>query len=93
LTPHADGTTFERELVYTLPNLLLRLLDRLVLRRRIEAESAEALRRLKDLLETRAAWNHYDRSRPGSPRGRTAGLVRGLLRRLEPARPRGLAES
>jgi len=54
-TPHADGTTFEREFVYTVPNPLLRLLDRLVLRRRIEAESAEALRRLKDLLERRAA--------------------------------------
>jgi hypothetical protein len=55
VTPHADGTTFERELVYSVPNPLLRLLDRLVLRRRIEAESAEALRRLKDLLERRAA--------------------------------------
>jgi uncharacterized protein YndB with AHSA1/START domain len=55
VTPHADGTTFERELVYTVANPLLRLLDRLVLRRRIEAESAEALRRLKDQLERRAA--------------------------------------
>jgi hypothetical protein len=55
VTPHADGTTFERELVYTVPNPLLRLLDRLVLRRRIEADSAEALRRLKDVLERRAA--------------------------------------
>jgi uncharacterized protein YndB with AHSA1/START domain len=54
-TPHADGTTFERELVYSAPNPLLRLLDRLVLRRRIEAESVEALRRLKDQLERRAA--------------------------------------
>jgi uncharacterized protein YndB with AHSA1/START domain len=55
LTPHNGGTTFEREFVYTMPNLLLALLDRLVLRRRVEAESAEALRRLKDVLEKRSA--------------------------------------
>ena len=52
LTPREDySTNFERELVYTMPNLLLALLDRLVLRRRVERESAEALRRLKDVLE------------------------------------------
>ncbi len=50
-TPHDAGTTFEREFVYATPNRLLALLDRLVLRRRIEAESAEALRRLKTVLE------------------------------------------
>jgi uncharacterized protein YndB with AHSA1/START domain len=55
LIPHEEGTTFEREFVYTMPNLLLAMLDRLVLRRRVEAESAEALRRLKDVLERRAA--------------------------------------
>jgi hypothetical protein len=33
------------------PSLPLKLLDRLVLRRRIAAESAEALRRLKRVLE------------------------------------------
>jgi hypothetical protein len=38
-----------------LSNALLALLDRLVLRRRVEAESAEALRRLKGVLEKRAA--------------------------------------
>jgi uncharacterized protein YndB with AHSA1/START domain len=54
-TPHGAGTTFEREFVYATPNRLLALLDRIVLRRRIEAESAEALRRLKDVLERRAA--------------------------------------
>ncbi len=53
LTPLNGGTTFEREFVYTMPNLLLALLDRLVLRRRVEAESAEALRRLKRVLEER----------------------------------------
>ena len=51
LTPHEDGTNFERELIYVLPNLLLALLDWLVLRRRVERESVEALGRLKDVLE------------------------------------------
>jgi hypothetical protein len=46
---------FERDFDYTMPNPLLRLLDRLVLRRRIEAESAETPRRLKDVREKRAA--------------------------------------
>ncbi len=54
LTPHNSGTIFEREFVYSMPNLLLALLDRLVLRRRVEAESAEALRRLKHVLEGRS---------------------------------------
>ena len=51
LTPHDSGVIFEREFVYAMPNPLLALLDRLVLRRRVEAESAEALRRLKNVLE------------------------------------------
>jgi uncharacterized protein YndB with AHSA1/START domain len=55
LRPHAGGTTFEREFVYSVSNPLLALIDRLVLRRRIKAESAEALRRLKDTLERRTA--------------------------------------
>lgn len=54
LTPHAGGTTFEREFVYHMSNPLLELLDRLVLRRRVEAESEEALRRLKQVLEGRS---------------------------------------
>jgi uncharacterized protein YndB with AHSA1/START domain len=53
LAPHNGGTTFEREFVYAMPNPLLALLDRLVLRRRVEAESAEALGRLKEVLEER----------------------------------------
>ncbi len=53
LAPHNSGTTFEREFVYDMPNPLLALLDRLLLRRRVEAESAEALRRLKEVLEER----------------------------------------
>lgn len=51
LTPHAGGTSFERELVYTVPGRWLALLDRFVLRRRVARESAEALRRLKAVLE------------------------------------------
>ena len=56
LTPGPGGTTsFEREFVYAIPNALLALLDRPVLRRRVEAESAEALRRLRSVLERSAA--------------------------------------
>lgn len=56
LAPDPDGTTaFEREFVYTMPNAFLMLLDRLYLRRRIEAESAVALERLKGVLERRVA--------------------------------------
>lgn len=54
LTPDAGGTTFERDFVYTMPNPLLRLLDRLVMPR-VEAGSPEALRRSKSALEKRAA--------------------------------------
>ena len=51
LTPQDGGTFFERAFAYEMNNLLLALLDRLILRRRIEAESTEALRRLKVRLE------------------------------------------
>ena len=50
LTSHADDTIFEREFVYPVPPLYLPL-DWLLLSRRIQAESAEALRRLKQRLE------------------------------------------
>ena len=52
LTPAEDGTRFVRTLQYTMPNLMLAVLDRLIIRRRIIAESAEALRRLRELLES-----------------------------------------
>jgi hypothetical protein len=45
------GCAFERELVYDLPSAWLRLLNVLVLRRRIEAESRHSLERLKARLE------------------------------------------
>jgi uncharacterized protein YndB with AHSA1/START domain len=51
LTPRDGGTHFEREFTYTLDNLLFAIADRLVLHRRVVAESAEALRRLKQRLE------------------------------------------
>lgn len=51
LTPRDGGTFFEREFIYPLPNLMFALLERLFLRRRVQAESNEALRRLKQALE------------------------------------------
>ena len=51
LSPLADGTTFRREFVYTMPNRFAELLDHLFLRRRIETESADAVARLVRALE------------------------------------------
>ena len=55
LTAEPGGVLFERELVYSTPGLLLSLLDRLLLRRRIRAESSQALRRLQAVLENAPA--------------------------------------
>ena len=52
LTQNSDGTGFERELVYTMPNALLAILDWLTIRSRMKADSAKALQRLKQLLES-----------------------------------------
>jgi uncharacterized protein YndB with AHSA1/START domain len=52
VTRDTAGTNFERELVYTMPNALLAVLDWLIIRSRMKADSAEALRRLKRLLES-----------------------------------------
>ena len=52
LTPQESGTAFERDFTYEMNNPLLALLDTFVLRRRIDAESAEAVRRLKERLES-----------------------------------------
>jgi uncharacterized protein YndB with AHSA1/START domain len=51
LTVVADGTAFCREFAYAMPSRLTELLDRLFVRRRIEKESVEAVRRLKQALE------------------------------------------
>lgn len=53
LTAHGHSTSFRREFVYAMPNAIMALLDRLFVRRRIERESAEAVRRLRAALEGR----------------------------------------
>jgi carbon monoxide dehydrogenase subunit G len=54
LTPVTDATAFERELVYTMPNRPLAVLDWLIIRLRMRADSVEALQSSKGRLETRA---------------------------------------
>src|SRR5215831_6961155 len=51
LAPTAEGTRFERELVYRGPNLAFVILNALELRAVMEADSAEAVRRLKRAIE------------------------------------------
>ena len=52
LTQHPVGTNFERELIYAMPNVLLAMLDWLIIRSRMKADSVEALQRLKHQLES-----------------------------------------
>lgn len=54
LAPAATGTGthFVREFEYQTPNLLFAMLNQLSLRSRIEAESAQAVRQLKERLES-----------------------------------------
>jgi hypothetical protein len=52
LTPVTEGTRFEREFIYPSPNLLLSALNRISIRAKVEAESAQALQNLKRLLES-----------------------------------------
>jgi len=49
--PTATGTRFLRELEYRSPNLLFALLNCISLRSRIDAESEQAVRQLKERLE------------------------------------------
>jgi hypothetical protein len=51
LTPRDGATEFIRNFTYPLPNLALALLDALLVRRRIQAESEQATRQLKRRLE------------------------------------------
>lgn len=51
LTPTSESTRFERDFTYQSPTLLFLLMNRLVLRPRIEAESTDAVGRLKAKLE------------------------------------------
>ena len=52
LRENSDGTAFRREFVYAMPNWFSDLLDRWFVRRRIAAESALALSRLQQALES-----------------------------------------
>ena len=51
LTADANGTQFERTFTYRSPTLWFALLNTALLRGKIQAESDEAVERLKDLLE------------------------------------------
>lgn len=55
LTPRGATTYFEREFTYPTPTPLFKLLNLLVIRWRVRAESTEALRRLKARLEATTA--------------------------------------
>ena len=55
LHPQDDGTLFEREFIYSMSSRLYVLLDRLLIRRRIKAESWQAVRQLKQVLLERQA--------------------------------------
>ncbi len=48
--PRDGGTHFVREFVYRMPNLLYAVLDGLIIRRRIAAESDQALRQRREVL-------------------------------------------
>jgi uncharacterized protein YndB with AHSA1/START domain len=51
VAPEGAGSRFVRELVYRSPNPFFALLNSLSIRAQVEAESAEALRRLKQAIE------------------------------------------
>ncbi|MPW16531.1 SRPBCC family protein [Paraburkholderia sp. CNPSo 3157] len=53
-TNGANGTRFERTFIYRSPTLWFALLDAVLLRAKIQAESDEAVERLKNVLEQQA---------------------------------------
>ena len=55
VTPEGAGVRFERVFTYEVKGLLFAIADRLAYHRRVVAESAEALRRLKARLESGAS--------------------------------------
>jgi len=55
LTPTAAGTRFQRELVYRGPNLLFAIVNAFQIRAVMEADSTEAVRRLKRAIEAAPA--------------------------------------
>jgi uncharacterized protein YndB with AHSA1/START domain len=65
LTPSGAGTRFDREFVYASPSLLFAVLNRVSVRAEVERESAEAVQRLKRILES-AAEGEGDRWSSGS---------------------------
>jgi uncharacterized protein YndB with AHSA1/START domain len=52
LTPAGQGTRFDRTFDYSSPNLLFWFLNRLSIKEKVEAESAEAVRHLRANLES-----------------------------------------
>jgi len=54
LTPSGTGTRFDRELVYASPSILFAMLNRASVRAEVERESATAVQRLKQILESTA---------------------------------------
>jgi uncharacterized protein YndB with AHSA1/START domain len=52
LAPDASGTRFTREFTYRAPSLWFALINGIVLRKKIQSESDEAVARLKQLLES-----------------------------------------
>ena len=61
LSQRPDSVFFEREFIYPATGPLFAVLDALVLRRRIQAESEEATRRLKAKMEAARARFHEER--------------------------------
>lgn len=60
--PDGDGTLFQREFTYPTPTLFFTIMDRLLVRRRVQRESEQAVQQLKALLETgasRTAWDAH----------------------------------
>ena len=53
-TPGGEGTLFEREFTYAMLTRWLTVLDRLVFRRRVARESAQAVRQLRQAIEAQA---------------------------------------
>lgn len=51
LRPDGAGTLFEREFTYPTPTIFFTLMDRFMVRRRVQSESDQAARQLKALLE------------------------------------------
>jgi hypothetical protein len=56
LTPRSDGTLVERDFIYSQPRGAHRLLDWLWVRPQLAADSAQALHRLREVLETSRFW-------------------------------------